>query len=216
MIVLWCACYLDLLPVPLGGFSGPAIATLAADRFWSVVFASNASGLVVSTFFVWRAKHCGLVDSAMRAKTRDQLLRSGRPTPGGQRLAKAPASPDCGPSDAMATVAQAPSSSFSSSYLSRRSKQQPVAARAPTDRSPSPVRLTPAAGAAAPPQGAAAAFFFGLEFNPRLPPGRSFDVKMWLYLVGACVLQVTTGAVVSAVAVAGGALWRARGNCGPL
>ena len=32
-------------------------------------------------------------------------------------------------------------------------------------------------------------FLLGLEFNPRLPPGRTFDVKMFLYLVGACVMQ---------------------------
>ncbi len=52
-----------------------------------------------------------------------------------------------------------------------------------------PAKPTAPAHAAPAGQSFAATFYLGLEFNPRLPPARSFDVKMFLYLVGACVLQ---------------------------
>ena len=40
------------------------------------------------------------------------------------------------------------------------------------------------------------------QFNPRLPPDRTFDVKMWLYLAGACAMQWLLLSAVAAEAAA--------------
>jgi len=177
-------------------------ATLAVDRFPAVALASFAVGLLVSWYFVWRARAYGLVDTSLRATTRDQVA----PAPAAKAASQ----------EADDAAFAAKLASEAAAEATRRSSRRHAASRsadAALSMSPSPPKgavrravrtpsLSPAptkksnndVDAALPPvvcpTSGPAAFFLGLEFNPRVVLlGKEVDVKLWLYLVGAVVLQ---------------------------
>ena len=252
-----------LLP---NGWFGYPIATLAVDEFWAVVSTSNAVGLVLSAYFMRRAKrqlhqsndpNLSAGHRSMRALTRDQisrqasspsssssspsstwplskstststttsivkLPRSRSPTEAGNAVSfglasppvsagKSPAdlslrrSPRFTPQKASMGYSAAAADSASENNANRRrrtdsssrGKGTDVAVKSATyndNRSLSPVQhVSPRRPLPPPPPVMAAAgsgvgqwlsdFYAGLDFNPRLLRDRSFDVKMWLYLV---------------------------------